>query len=71
MEIPGQTGKILEVSESGKYHAVIRYAGGCLSESVDIEVKVNRRFEDFNIICESAVYFFVFKNVKKPISSFL
>lgn len=41
VEIPGQTGKILEVSESGKYHAVIRYAGGCLSESVDIEVKVN------------------------------
>lgn len=41
VEILGQTGKTLEVSESGKYHAVIRYAGGCLSESVDVEVKVN------------------------------
>ena len=41
VEIPSQTGKTLEVSESGKYHAVIRYVGGCLSESVDFEVKVN------------------------------
>ena len=41
IEIPGQTGKTLEVSESGKYHAVIRYVGGCLSESVDVDVKVN------------------------------
>jgi|GEM_PF-199949 len=41
VEIPGQTGKTLEVSEPGKYHAVIRYAGGCLSESVDVEIKVN------------------------------
>jgi hypothetical protein len=41
VEIPNQTGKTLEVTESGKYHAVIRYAGGCLSESVNFEVKVN------------------------------
>lgn len=40
-EIPGQTGKTLTVTESGIYHAVIRYQGGCLSESKDIEVKVN------------------------------
>lgn len=40
-EIPGQTGKTLNVTESGVYHAVIRYQGGCLSESKDIEVKVN------------------------------
>lgn len=40
-EIPGQTGKILEVSEPGKYHAVIRYSGGCLSETEEFEVKVN------------------------------
>lgn len=40
-EIQGQTGKKLEVSESGIYHAVIRYPGGCLSESKDFEVKVN------------------------------
>jgi Leucine-rich repeat (LRR) protein len=40
-EIPGQTGKTLEVTESGKYHAVIRYSGACLSESTDFEVKVN------------------------------
>ena len=41
VEIPGQTGKTIEVSESGVYHAVIRYQGGCLSESNSIEVKVN------------------------------
>lgn len=40
-EIQGQTGKILEVIESGVYHAVIRYEGGCLSESEEFEVKVN------------------------------
>lgn len=40
-EIQGQTGKTLEVSESGIYHAVVRYTGGCLSESEDLEVKVN------------------------------
>jgi hypothetical protein len=39
-EIQGQNGKKLEVSESGIYHAVIRYPGGCLSESKDFEVKV-------------------------------
>ncbi|WP_187174960.1 T9SS type A sorting domain-containing protein [Algoriphagus sp. AK58] len=41
LEIPGQTVKTLEVAESGKYHAVIRYAGACLSETAEWEVKVN------------------------------
>lgn len=41
IEIQGQTGKTLEVSEPGKYHAVIRYPGGCLSETAEFEVKVN------------------------------
>lgn len=41
VEIQGQTGKTLEVTESGIYHAVIRYQGGCLAESKDFEVKVN------------------------------
>jgi hypothetical protein len=41
VEVPGQTGKTLEVTQSGKYHAVIRYVGGCISESLDVEVKVN------------------------------
>lgn len=41
VEIQGQSGKTLEVSESGKYHAVIRYTGGCLSETEILEVKVN------------------------------
>ncbi|OOG74853.1 T9SS type A sorting domain-containing protein [Algoriphagus sp. A40] len=40
-EIQGQTGKTLEVKESGKYHAVIRYPGACLSETAEFEVKVN------------------------------
>ncbi|WP_147392219.1 T9SS type A sorting domain-containing protein [Algoriphagus lacus] len=40
-EIPGQTGKTLEVSDPGKYHAVIRYTGACLSETAEFEVKVN------------------------------
>jgi len=40
-EIPGQTGKSLTVTESGIYHAVIRYEGGCLAESKELEVKVN------------------------------
>ncbi len=40
-EIQGQTGKTLEVSESGSYHAVIRYAGGCLSETAEVELKVS------------------------------
>ncbi len=40
-EIQGQTGKTLEVVESGVYHAVIRYDGGCLSETKEFEVKVN------------------------------
>lgn len=40
-EVQGQTGKALEVTESGVYHAVIRYQGGCLAESKDFEVKVN------------------------------
>ena len=33
IEIEGQKGKTLEIEEGGKYHAVIRYAGGCLSET--------------------------------------
>ncbi|MFN3999426.1 metallophosphoesterase [Algoriphagus sp.] len=41
VEIPGQTGKSLEVTQSGVYHAIIRYQGGCLAESKDFEVKVN------------------------------
>jgi hypothetical protein len=41
VEVIGQTGKTLEITESGMYHAVIRYVGGCLSESTDFEVKVN------------------------------
>ena len=41
VEISGQTGKILETGEPGVYHAVIRYQGGCLSESQDFELKVN------------------------------
>lgn len=40
-EIQGQTGKTLEVSEPGKYHAVIRYTNACLSETAEFEVKVN------------------------------
>ncbi|WP_084454705.1 T9SS type A sorting domain-containing protein [Algoriphagus terrigena] len=41
VEIQSQTGKTLEVSEAGNYHAVIRYAGGCLSETEAVEVKVS------------------------------
>lgn len=41
IEIAGQTGKTLPVTESGIYHAVIRYEGGCLAESKDLEVKAN------------------------------
>ncbi len=41
VEIPGQVGKTLEVTESGKYQAVIRYVGGFISESSDFEVTVN------------------------------
>jgi 3',5'-cyclic AMP phosphodiesterase CpdA len=40
-EIQGQTSKTLEVTESGVYHAVIRYTEGCLAESQEFEVKVN------------------------------
>jgi 3',5'-cyclic AMP phosphodiesterase CpdA len=43
VEIPNQTGKTLETGEPGMYHAVIRYQGGCLSETQDIEVKVNAK----------------------------
>ena len=32
-EIEGQKGKTLEIEQGGKYHAVIRYVGGCLSET--------------------------------------
>ncbi|MDX5339518.1 MAG: metallophosphoesterase [Cyclobacteriaceae bacterium] len=41
VEVPGQTSKTLETGEPGVYHAVIRYSGGCLSESQNFEVKVN------------------------------
>lgn len=40
IEIPGQTAKTLDVTESGSYRAVIRYAGACLSESSQIQVEV-------------------------------
>lgn len=43
VEISGQTGKTLETGEPGTYHAVIRYAGGCLSESANFELKVNAK----------------------------
>lgn len=33
IEISGATGKNLEIDEAGSYHAVIRYAGGCLFET--------------------------------------
>ncbi len=33
VEIEGQKGKTLEIELGGSYHAVIRYAGGCLSET--------------------------------------
>ncbi|GAB2500521.1 hypothetical protein GCM10027164_35850 [Algoriphagus taiwanensis] len=41
VEIPDQTGKTLSTQEPGNYHAVIRYSGGCISESNTFEVKVN------------------------------
>lgn len=40
-EIPNQIGKILSTQDPGIYHAVIRYSGGCISESNTFEVKVN------------------------------
>jgi 3',5'-cyclic AMP phosphodiesterase CpdA len=43
VEVPNQNGKTLETSEPGLYHAVIRYQGGCLSETEQIEVKVNSK----------------------------
>ncbi len=39
-EIQGETGLSLETDEPGVYHAVIRYLGGCISESTEIEVEV-------------------------------
>jgi hypothetical protein len=41
VEIEGQKAKTLEISQSGKYLAVIRYQGGCLSETNDFVVEVN------------------------------
>ena len=32
-EVSGATGKTLEMKEGGSYHAIIRYAGGCLFET--------------------------------------
>lgn len=41
IEIEGQKGKTLEIQTGGRYHAVIRYLGGCLSETNDFVVEVN------------------------------
>ncbi|MDI1321268.1 MAG: T9SS type A sorting domain-containing protein [Algoriphagus sp.] len=41
VEIEGQKGKTLEIGQGGKYHAVIRYQGGCLSETNEFVVEVN------------------------------
>ncbi|GMQ28361.1 T9SS type A sorting domain-containing protein [Algoriphagus confluentis] len=41
VEIPDQRAKTLTTKEPGVYHVVIRYSGGCLSESNTFEVKVN------------------------------
>ncbi len=41
VEIEGQKGKTLEIEQGGKYHAVIRYAGGCLSETALFVVEKN------------------------------
>ncbi|NVJ86092.1 MAG: metallophosphoesterase [Algoriphagus sp.] len=40
--IPNQNASSLALSESGIYQAVIRYQGGCISESDVVEVKVNQ-----------------------------
>ena len=39
-EIVGEKGKKLEIKEGGKYQAVIRYIGACLSESLPLEVSL-------------------------------
>ncbi len=41
IEVEGQKGKTLEIEQGGKYHAVIRYAGGCLSETALFVVERN------------------------------
>ncbi|WPR76705.1 T9SS type A sorting domain-containing protein [Algoriphagus sp. NG3] len=38
-EIPNQKSKSLDIEESGSYHAIIRYAGGCLFETAKFEVQ--------------------------------
>lgn len=40
--IPNENSSSLALSESGIYQAVIRYQGGCISESDVVEVKVNQ-----------------------------
>ncbi len=39
--INGETQKILSVTESGEYQALIRYTGGCLSETETVSIQVN------------------------------
>ncbi|WP_057937769.1 T9SS type A sorting domain-containing protein [Algoriphagus resistens] len=39
IEISGATGKNLEIEEGGSYHAIVRYAGGCLFETARFEVE--------------------------------
>jgi 3',5'-cyclic AMP phosphodiesterase CpdA len=41
VEIEGQSGKTLEIEQGGSYHAVIRYSGGCLSETALFVVERN------------------------------
>ncbi|MEB2778079.1 T9SS type A sorting domain-containing protein [Algoriphagus sp. D3-2-R+10] len=38
-EINGATGKTLAIEEGGSYHAIVRYAGGCLFETAKFEVE--------------------------------
>lgn len=38
-EISGAIGKILAIEEGGSYHAIVRYAGGCLFETAKFEVE--------------------------------
>jgi hypothetical protein len=41
VEIEGQKSKTLEIEQGGSYHAVIRYSGGCLSETALFVVERN------------------------------
>ncbi|RAI94038.1 T9SS type A sorting domain-containing protein [Algoriphagus yeomjeoni] len=42
-EIPGATSKTLEIAEGGSYHAIVRFAGGCLVETSKFEVKTEAK----------------------------